>query len=399
MNRLGIPRALDFLVCSHSYIYGSTDMLVNYLGKREAGRVLALLHDIPNVDPTWSGKDLTYLQEYREGILVDKRTLRTGGPEMLHYFRQLVLTMYLAVEKYWARRKSFDVFVGVDSFNAVLGLILRRMRLVKKVVFYSHSHLSPYPGGFLKNSTYQLLERLCSQKSDVVWNLSETLTEYRRKNYDISSDRCITVETGLEIRPSLQSETGPRTEEFRLVFVGHLSERAGLSLVIESLRYILERIPKLLLIVIGGGPLCDLLQTQARGLGLQDRVQFLGPLAYTDVLRTVEACDIGLAPYPEISRPALASTDPMKIKIYLASGLPVITTGVASIASEIVSRNAGVVISFDTRSFANAVLEVLSNLESFKRNARKLAENHHLWDTNQIFDTAFNSSSTFLIQH
>src|SRR5712664_2015955 len=100
MTTFSRASALNFLVCSHRYVYGNTESLLNYLSNARVGRLVSVLHDLPGVDHSWAGKDSTIVEEYTYGKLVTRRVLRTGGGDLLHYLMQFILTLRVVLGCY-----------------------------------------------------------------------------------------------------------------------------------------------------------------------------------------------------------------------------------------------------------------------------------------------------------
>jgi glycosyltransferase involved in cell wall biosynthesis len=118
-----------------------------------------------------------------------------------------------------------------------------------------------------------------------------------------------------------------------LLSVGHLIERKGNHLVIGAL----PQLPGYRLLLAGEGPERAALEALAIGLGVADRVQFLGPIAHSDLAAIYSAADALV----------LASSRegwPNVLLEAMACGTPVVATNLWG-APEIVSRpEAGVLM-------------------------------------------------------
>jgi glycosyltransferase involved in cell wall biosynthesis len=83
--------------------------------------------------------------------------------------------------------------------------------------------------------------------------------------------------------------------------------------------------------------------------------------------------------------------DPSKTKTYLAAGLPIITTSLTHIASELERRKCAKVVEYNKKETANAIIELLSNeteLKNYRKNAMTFAKQ---FDWNTLLDTALSS--------
>ncbi|MDP6838341.1 MAG: glycosyltransferase [Planctomycetota bacterium] len=101
-----------------------------------------------------------------------------------------------------------------------------------------------------------------------------------------------------------------------LGFVGYLRDWHRLDLVVEALTR--PTLGRARLVVIGEGPAVPALQTQARELGVADRLHLAGPRPHGEIPSLLAAFDIGLV--PAINPYA----SPLKLHEYMAASLAII---------------------------------------------------------------------------
>jgi glycosyltransferase involved in cell wall biosynthesis len=135
----------------------------------------------------------------------------------------------------------------------------------------------------------------------------------------------------------------PRNEN-ELLFVGRLVEKKGVSLLIKALAKAAEKIPSIRLIVAGYGPeLADLKQL-AQTLAIEDRVEFLGAVKQTDLVKLYRQCTVFVAPFIEAKSgdqegfpvsiiEAIACETPL-----LTSNLPVLVDAFGDFAAQLTSN-------------------------------------------------------------
>ena len=121
-----------------------------------------------------------------------------------------------------------------------------------------------------------------------------------------------------------------KTEEFSLIFAGTLGPENGPDIAIESMKQVYLRYPQVKLHIYGGGE-NDLkrLNKLTEKLNLQKYVIFHGFV--TDQIKLsneIRKYRIGLATYKAIPGSPRWWADATKIRLYLAAGLPTITTQV-----------------------------------------------------------------------
>lgn len=151
----------------------------------------------------------------------------------------------------------------------------------------------------------------------------------------ISGERITTVPIGIEDEPAaFRAEMRTRTRQ-RLgvdedvVVIGNVARLVpfkGHRYLLEAIAQVIREAPRVLFPIIGDGELLPDLQEQARTLGIEDVVRFLG---FQDrVEEWYPAFDI----YVHSSLELAAEMFPIAILRALASGLPVVCTRVGGIA-------------------------------------------------------------------
>lgn len=361
--------------------YGPERALLDWFEKVKVARLLYVQHPLP---PFYT--DLASRSDlYSGGRLAD--TVRAPSPVIKRMLALVVYNAILTIYFVLSGKRRFHVFVGSDGRNALAGLILRELGFVKIVVYLSHSY-----GEFsnpLTNIVVHWLDRYCARSADFVWNLSRRLTKIREKQ-GVSNERNVWVPVGIH-HDEIQSPVSPpeSNQTGKLVFVGVLSPGKGVELIVRALPIILRSVPKIELTIIGEGPLRERLEETCSKLGLQDHIKFLGYMQYDRLMRLLPKHHVGLAVYEPRADSTTLTTDPLKPKLYMACGLPVVITDFPETALEIKQNEAGLVIQYDSDELAVGVVRLLTDVKLFRkcsRNAIKLARRYE-WS--KIFDKAF----------
>lgn len=278
--------------------------------------------------------------------------------------------------------KKFDLYVGYDNVNAFIGLILKKMGKVKKVIFmtvdYSHNRFK----NKLLNNFYHWLDYFCLRNADLVWNSTDRMVFEREKRgiSKIYRNKQIAVSDGTDLIKQIPFS---KRNRYEIVFVGHLKEDMGLEFLIESFPEIEKKIPDVKLTIIGSGYMEKKLKDLARGSSIEFK-GFIGDLS--DVYKIITKAVIGLAIYNENGM--MEFTDPAKVKLYLSAGLPVIVTRTPQIAPEIENKKCGIMIAYNKEEIKNAIVRLLKNeelLRKYSDNALVLSKKY-LW--NNIFRDA-----------
>jgi glycosyltransferase involved in cell wall biosynthesis len=117
----------------------------------------------------------------------------------------------------------------------------------------------------------------------------------------------------------LRPNYGPAYPLF--LYVGNLERYQGVDLLLEGFAEALGSIPAARLTVIGGIPEdIKRYRRKVEGLGLKDKVQFLGPRPLSQLSGFLAQADVLVSPR------LMGSNTPMKIYSYLDSGVPILAT-------------------------------------------------------------------------
>jgi glycosyltransferase involved in cell wall biosynthesis len=353
IGRRRIPfSSLNFAVVTHdTHLRGPSDALLDYLHKKSWSRAIVDIHfplihksGIRPYANTWtqSGATRNYLFDI-------------NGPYWLLYFRDLSQSLLVILRL----KKTIDVYVGTNALAVLAGLLLRKVGVVKAVIFYSIDFVPERFDNRMMNTIYHLIHRLGTRSADYLWNLSSKMVEIHHEQ-GANYARNLLVPIGID-RISHKGKDRSSIHPERLVFIGNLTEPKGLQLAIEALPTIIDKAPETRLTVIGTGPYGDELKRAATSHGMEDYVDFRGVMNYEDLIETLGVMGIALAPYKPDTNAMVRFTDPGKVKEYLGCGLPVIITRVPDIALEIEKRELGIVIDYDKSQFAQAVLTLMED--------------------------------------
>jgi glycosyltransferase involved in cell wall biosynthesis len=282
--------------------------------------------------------------------------------------------------------KKYNLFIGLESINALAGVILKNLGLVETVVYYV-SDFSPsrYKAGWF-NAIYLRLDQWAASQSDYIWDVSQAMMPARIKSglNKKHASKLIHVPNAMfpaQIDYLPQSKIIPNS----LMFAGTLGPENGPDLAIETLGLLKNSFPDMKLHIYGGGDSdLDRLRKLTSDLRLDDRVVFHG--FFTDQVKLskeIRQYALGLAPYMAIPGSPRWWADATKTRLYLAAGLPVVTTQVPPLGKEITADGAGVVADDNAKDQANAIKKILKNKEAYKKmreNAIKKAKSN-TWES------------------
>ncbi|MDD5594672.1 MAG: glycosyltransferase [Candidatus Omnitrophica bacterium] len=300
--------------------------------------------------------------------------------------RDILATLYFSLRL----KGSFDIFIGVESLNTIIGIFLRKLGVVKTVIYYNLDYGEVRFKNRLLNHIFHALDKFSVLHADYTWNLAQEIIDIRNKRYhfDKNTKAPLLVPIGIDlsvIRP-LPLE---QIEEKTLVYLGVLAHLQGVQLIVEALPEILKKVPEVKLVIIGSGPLEVALKHAVEENKLSAQVKFTGIISDQEVNTTLCRCALGIATYYPDPHSTKIGSDPTKPKMYLACGLPTIITRVPPIARQIEENQAGLAINYSKEELVGAVVRLLQEKELYlkcRKNALDLAKQ---FDWTNILHKAF----------
>lgn len=267
---------------------------------------------------------------------------------------------------------KYDLFIGLEAINLLAGLFLKKIGKVKTTVYYVSDYSPTRFGKTLFNSAYLALDRFCVRHADFTWDVSSAMKKGRMEAGLPENDMKRILHVPNALFPS-QIKSLPISQRIpnSLVYVGALYPEFGSDLAIESLGEIKKKIPDATLHIVGGGDGIERLKNKVKKLNLEKSVVFYGFVKdNSEMAKIVRSCYLGLAPYRAgdiSSRWYGWYGDAGKIRQYVASGLPVVTTQVPPLGRHIVEKSAGIMTKDTLKSFSDGILKLLSNKELYRK--------------------------------
>ncbi len=179
-------------------------------------------------------------------------------------------------------------------------------------------------------------------EADAVVAISESVREVLKKG-GVPAERIEVIPSGIDFSPFdevkekdfLRRELNFGEDDFLVGIVAHLEDSKGHRTLIDAARFLKSRTPKIKIVIIGSGSLELELAEQARGLGVNDLVFFLG--FRDDVPRLLASLDA----FVMTSNAEGLGTSIMDA---MASRLPVVATYVGGIPEVVADQETGILI-------------------------------------------------------
>lgn len=313
-------------------------------------------------------------------------TEKASSSDRPSIFIKIIIQFLNGFLAFFRFKSRSHIFIGIGALPGLMGLLLKKIGLIKHNIFYSID--KPFPIS-LSAKLYRNLNDYLAKHSDIIWNISMNMMTQN------SNEKSLLVPLGYSSKKMMTNSIN-EIEEKTIVFVGTLSENQGVQLLIEAMPNILKRIPDIKVRIIGSGPYESCLKEQIVNANLSDHFIFHGFVKNEDdMMRIVSKSAIGIAPYMSTYGDNAVTTDSGKPKLYLFCGVPVIITNGPSIAAEIDRNKAGKIIRYNLDDLVEAVIFLLdeTKLPVYKNNAFRLAKRY---TSEQIFDRTFTASIKIL---
>ena len=312
-------------------------------------------------------------------VYMPKNRLPSNKTYLLLKFRDFLSNLYFIFKHYNALRKDpVDLFIGVESLNALCGIFFKKIGIVKKTVYYIFDWAPDRYKNRLMNAIYLWMDREATYKSDATWNITYAIADARRDilHYDAKKmscqfyvPYCVNVVDGM-ILPETDIDLD------LMIYSGGLIEENGPFLLLEAFNILRKKFPAAKLRIIGGNDLEKDIREYLKKNDLIRSVEITGFIpCEAEVIRLQQRGVIGIAPYPDMKNSRKPFGDVIKIRMYFATGLVVVSTPVPPVASEIRNERLGCVTKkSEAHELAESMFLLLSNKEELLNMRRRVVE-------------------------
>lgn len=273
--------------------------------------------------------------------------------------------------------KKFDFIIGLESINALAGIMLKKLGRVRTVIYYVSDYSPKRYGNILLNTVYLWLDRFCIEHADFTWDVSPSMKEARLKEGIISKDsnRILHVPNGLFDSQIASLPISKRIQD-SIVYMGLLNLDQGADLALKAFKLVLEKKPGATFHVIGGtnrdsNPFMEMV----KDLGVEDSVISYGFIPPNKKMSSIiNKCCIGVATYRSDRNPRNRYGDSGKIRQYLACGLPIVATTLQWYTRYAIEKGAGIGVRETPEDFARAIMKLFDDKEFYKSCSEKAVE-------------------------
>lgn len=269
------------------------------------------------------------------------------------------------------KEKTIDIAIGMNCFDT-LPLILLRKNRIKKIVFFGTDFARKRFKNPILNWFYIKIDGYCAKKADwVCCNSQRTIKQ--RLVEGVNKNKIIYTPNGLFLK---KTKTIKKEYKKKLVFIGRIDKEHGLLTLISRVNKASIKMD-----VIGDGPELDNLKKKYSS----DKINFLGRKSHNEVLKyLVNFRGFGVAPYNRVSDWTYYC-DPVKVKEYLAFGIPIIISDVPEISERIKNEKLGYV--FKNKEELRTILKQIKMLKGndYQEMVKRISKIRINFDLNKIY--------------
>jgi len=340
----------NFLLVSHYATYAMQDLLYGYLTENSARYIKKINFPLPEL-PFLKRIEI---EENKNGKTMNKLSwISLVYPAPIAYLLHFLQFLWLGLTD----NHLYEVVVAEDSLLALASLMLKKIGKVKNVVFYSHGLAGNRFDITIVNDLYIWMDKYVALQSDLNWLLSKKMVAVRLEQ-GVKSENIFWVPTALQLSKIKRSLT---VKANSLVFLGTFNEMNGVLLLPDIMRDIKKTNPNITLDIIGDGPLKKELEAKIEKFHLSKAINLLGLQQFEDYKDSLTNHAIGIAPYKPSTNNLLQSTDPMKLRLYMAAGIPILTTKGFAFSKEVVENKLGFAVEYSSKAYGKQLQIVLKN--------------------------------------
>lgn len=287
-------------------------------------------------------------------------------PFGLKLLQDAVVTIIFVLQ----HKKNIHIFIGINPINASIGCLLKKIGVCNRVVYYTADFSPKRFANPLLNSFYLFLDDFSVRNADAVWNVSTRIQQERINKFG-NLQKFVVLPNSIPYPKFIENK---RRDKYALVLVTHMTKSIHFNMLIDAIDELIIKYPQITLRIVGDGYEKKRVEQTVIQKKLQKHIIFYGHMKYENVIKLLKKSGIGLGIYTN-DNSWTKYGDSMKVREYVAYGLPVIITNVPSTAEDVKKYNAGVIIKQNKKEFVLAVRTILSEkYVLFQENALKMAK-------------------------
>jgi len=310
-------------------------------------------------------------------------------PRMASYF-SFCLTSLLSFR--WIGKPDLIFVDSPPLFLCLVAVLLARLKGSSWVMNIADLWPDAVADSGLVQSTFLLtmawkLEASLYKSADFVSSVTEGICKILAEEKCVPKNKILFLPTGVDTSLFHSLSPDPALlDQWKLhgksvfTYAGRIGHSQGLTLVLDA-AYGLRNREDITFVLLGDGPVRQELQSQSKALGLTN-ILFVEPVPLSEMPRWWSITRGALVTLKD--QPVHLSARPSKSLPAMASGIPVIFSGVGEMARIITEADAGMVVPPEqVEPFAQAIVMLADEPALARRlgeNGRRLCEQEFGWD-------------------
>lgn len=244
----------------------------------------------------------------------------------------------------------------------------------KPSILFCHELFGPlwkkFGRGFIEKFTYPIMERLMSKAPYEKFLCPSWYSKQTLINYGTPPEKIKVIPHGIDFKlfnPKVKGEKFKEENKLEgknlIGYTGRLylkgtAQSKNLPMLLRSLKLIIKEVPDTLLVLGGSG--FNELNKLVKKLGLEKYIRYVGQRPYTQVPEFLAAMDVVVCP---------AFSDGYCFLLAEASavGKPIVATRAGAHPERVLENKTGILTDISSKSFANAVIQVLQDKKLKKK--------------------------------
>jgi len=210
-------------------------------------------------------------------------------------------------------------------------------------------------------------EAIACKRADKIITVVEEMKERIKEKHKLDEDKIIVI-TNTEEKAFVNNSNldysliNRYKSKFVISYIGGFGPHRGVDTAIKGMPYIKDKIPNLLLLLVGkgSGEIEEYYRTLVKNLKLEDSVEFVGWQPFNKVYTYICLSNICIVPHNKNEH--TDHTVPYKLFQYMMVGKPVIVSDCKPLKRIVEEIGSGLIFKAgDPSSFAEKVLEIYKN--------------------------------------
>lgn len=315
------------------------------------------------------------------------RALEESGAKLTYLNQARISPAILSCFVSLIRREKPDILHLHGWIAANFGRMAGRLTRIPTIM---HEHgVDPY---FPKSQ--QIADRVLSPMTHTALAVSNSVREFlvSRRYVHPSKLRLIYLGAPLsQFEPAGPAEVAQLKESLGIPedspvvgTVGRIDTQKGLTYLIKAGKSVFSRIPNARFVIVGDGPKMEELQSEAKELGIQENILFIGHRNDVQLIQSM----IDIQAFP-----SLWEGTPLTIFEAMAMGLPIVSTGVDGLGEVLEDgKSALIVPPAESKALADAIVRLLQDRNlalSLASGARESGRKYDISQTVRNMETLY----------